>query len=76
MVVLTHRSNFMLIQVDGIFGKVGYDPAANAQVTRRAPATSDAVQGDAVSGGLPRMDLSTLLEKVFVTVGAVVAMFV
>lgn len=52
-------------QVDGIFDKVGYDPAANSQVTRRAPPASDAAQGEApVGGGLPRIDLSTLLEKV------------
>lgn len=55
---------FSVVQVDGIFIEVGYDPAANAQVTRRAPVASDTVQGDAISGGLPRIDLSTLLEKV------------
>lgn len=53
------------IQVDGIFDKVGYDPEANSQVTRRAPGAGDAEQGEApVGGGLPRIDLSTLLEKV------------
>lgn len=66
----TVRSNMKLgmyvcVQVDGIFDKVGYDPAANSQVTRRAPAAGDAEQGGApVGGGLPRIDLSTLLEKV------------
>lgn len=55
----------LLSQVDGVFSKVGYDPAADAQVTRRAPTVGDEVQGQATSGGgLPRIDLSTLLEKV------------
>lgn len=62
--ILTRMGKFLFVQVDGIFDKVGYDPAANAQVTRRAPVANDAVQGDAASGGLPRIDLNTLLEKV------------
>ena len=56
---------YVCVQVDGIFEKVGYDPAANSQVTRRAPTASAAEQdGTPVGGGLPRIDLSTLLEKV------------
>lgn len=53
-------------QVDDIFNKVGYDPKANAQTKRQAPSADGQGQGagDAGSGGLPRMDLSTLLEKV------------
>ncbi|CAM9795466.1 unnamed protein product [Ectocarpus sp. 6 AP-2014] len=51
-------------QVDGVFSKVGYDPTADAQVVRRAPTVGDEVQGQAAAGGgLPRIDLSTLLEK-------------
>lgn len=50
-----------------MFDKVGYDPAANSQVTRRAPTANGAVEGEApVGGGLPRIDLSTLLEKVVI----------
>lgn len=52
--------------MDSTFSKVGYDPAANSQVTRKAPSAGGATEGGggAVGGGLPRMDLSTLLEKV------------
>lgn len=57
----------LYMQVDGMFDKVGYDPAANSQVTRRTPAAGDAEQGDAPVGvGLPRIDLGTLLGKVSV----------
>lgn len=56
-------------QVDGVFSKVGYDPTADAQVARRAPTVGDEVQGQAAAGGgLPRIDLSTLLEKVIATI--------
>lgn len=49
-----------------MFGKVGYDPAANAQVTRQAPVDSAAEQGQpALGGGVPRVDLGTLLDKVY-----------
>lgn len=53
-------------QVDDTFTKVGYDPAANAQATKKVPPTGDVEQdgSNAGGGGLPRMDLSTLLEKV------------
>lgn len=52
--------------MDDTFSKVGYDPAANAITTRKAPSASNAEQGGgSADGGLPRMDLSTLLEKVY-----------
>lgn len=58
-------SGTMNQQVDDIFNKVGYDPAANAQAKRKAPSDGQGQgAGEAGSGGLPRMDLSTLLEKV------------
>lgn len=54
--------------MDDIFNKVGYDPAANAQVKRKAPgADSQDQSAGAGGGGLPRMDLSTLLDKVHAT---------
>ncbi|CAM9466508.1 unnamed protein product, partial [Hapterophycus canaliculatus] len=51
-------------QVDDIFSKVGYDPAANAQVTRKAPVASGEKEGQpSDGGGVPRVDLGTLLDK-------------
>ncbi|CAM9413692.1 unnamed protein product [Ectocarpus fasciculatus] len=51
-------------QVDGVFSKVGHDPTADAQVARRAPTVGGEMQGQAAGGGgLPRIDLNTLLEK-------------
>ncbi|CAM9903323.1 unnamed protein product [Scytosiphon promiscuus] len=51
-------------QVDDVFSKVGFDPAANAQVNRKAPVDNAAEQGQpSLGGGVPRVDLSTLLEK-------------
>lgn len=56
---------YFLPQVDGVFSKVGYDPTADAQVARRTPTVGGEMQGQAAGGGgLPRIDLSTLLEKV------------
>lgn len=64
LVVMAHPRTIDL-QVDDIFNKVGYDPAANAQVKRKAPgADGEDQSAGAGGGGLPRMDLSTLLDKV------------
>lgn len=57
-----------MLQVEDTFKKVGYDPTANAQ-TRRVGTASGDQEGEGApagggGGGLPRMDLSTLLEKV------------
>lgn len=56
-----------MVQVEDTFKKVGYDPTANTQ-TRRAGAAGEYQEEGAPAGGggggLPRMDLSTILEKV------------
>lgn len=58
-------------QVDDTFNKVGYDPTANAQATRKVGSAGNQNQdgSDAGGGGLPRIDLSTLLEKVHQFIG-------
>ena len=58
-------------QVDETFSAVGHDPSADSQASRRGP-SADGAEGNgggAVGGGLPRMDLSALLEKVGFYIG-------
>ncbi|CAM9401832.1 unnamed protein product, partial [Discosporangium mesarthrocarpum] len=57
-------------QVDDKFDKVGYNPAANANVTRTSAVAEGSTaggDGGAGGGGLPRIDMTTLLEKDCIT---------
>ncbi|CAM9113078.1 unnamed protein product [Choristocarpus tenellus] len=53
------------LQVDDVLAKVGFDPSANAKATRKTTA-SDRGHADSegtAAGGLPRVDLTSMLDK-------------
>lgn len=54
--------------MDEAFSAIGYDPSADSQTSRKVlpadGAEQDVGEGESVCGGLPRTDLSTLVEKV------------